>query len=264
MTDVDIIRTSASRPLFLRLTTESWRERLSFSGKLRWIVHEDTLNAVASTACIDYVKGPGCYDRIGCNAPPIGQAKSLTWLWKQAETKYVLSVEDDWLLLEHIDLDRMCALMDAHPEINQIAFFKRPLMEQRHTYVKRSKLVDGIWLTSGPHWAFTPALCRREWLVERWNPKVRPIHHGFQHVIKWGAPTPLTADWTDEHMGTYFLGKIGSYSAGDPRTGLYVQHLGTLAWSARVPTGDPNTKIRYPYSHPNLYYGDMFLRPEES
>ena len=124
--------------------------------------------------------------------------------------------------------------------------------------------MDGIWLTSGPHWAFTPALCRRQWLVDRWAPGVRPIHHGFQHVIKRGAPTPLTADWTDANMGTYFLGKIGGYPAGDPRTGLFVQHLGTAAWSARVPTGDPNTKIRYPYSHPNMYYGDMFLRPEES
>jgi hypothetical protein len=268
---VDIIRTSASRFEMFKASTESWRKRLDFSGTLRWIVNDDALDMGGSRRCLEWAREEGDYDLVRGVSPPRGQEASLDWLWLQAESEYVLSIEDDWFLLERIDLDRICDLMDRRPDINQVGFFKRPLERARSNgfIAEEEEVEPGLWLTTTPYWSFLPSVCRLSFLREKWplNRSGRffgPVNWRFQEVLFDGSPmSPPTPEWVKAHMGTYFQGGIDCGTPGDPRTGLVVQHLGTAGWSARAPEGLP-APVKYPYRHPNLYYGDLFLRPEES
>lgn len=267
---VDVTRASASRPALLAITTPIWRARAHSSGELRWLLHEDVLDRGLSDACLAYARGAGGYAVVREDLPPLGHMGSLGWLWGQADTDYVLNVEDDWVLLEEIDLDRLCGLMDQHPDVNQIAFHKRPVMAYKGTYQKRQRTVDGVLLASSPHWNFIPSLFRRAWVQEQWakGGGCFATHWEFNQYVKREAPLELTPDWTDQYLGTYFLGGVGCGTPFSPDTSFYVQHLGvqsTRTQGAAAVSGGPPRKVVHTYSglHPNLYYGDIFLTPEE-
>jgi len=168
METIDLIRTSASRPNFLKISTASIAKNLKFSGKIRWIIHEDQLDKARSDECMVYIQTCGIYDMFKRDKPPIGQGPSLTWLMSRANTKYILNFEDDWELLKEIDVDKLIKLMDDNQDINQIAFHKRPIMSEKPKFKKKQVFRDGIPLVTSPHWCFTPSIYRMSFLKPKW------------------------------------------------------------------------------------------------
>jgi len=213
MKEMDIMRLSASRPEFLKRSTESLLEKIRFDGKLNWILHEDVLNNKASQEVIRWAEESGIFNKIRLEEPPIGQGNSLTWLIDQTRTPYFLNWEDDYVALEVIDLDLVCRVLDECPDVNQIAFHKRGIMSAKGSFQKKQVERAGVSLVTNPHWAFTPAVWRASYIKPRWEVRGdKGFHWEFNRRLKGmektGDPLP-DADWVIANTGTYYLGEIG-------------------------------------------------------
>jgi len=205
---IDIMRTSASRPDYLKTTTEALQKNLKYDGGFRWLIHEDSLHEEWSKQCTDYINEVGIYDVSKVNQTPIGQGPSLTWLLEQTNTPYILNVEDDYELIKPLDLNPLVDLMDKHPGINQIAFHKRRISWKRGNYFTKKQVVrDGVPLVTDPHWAFTPSLFRLSYLKPKWVSFADNVHWKMNEVLKGGRGM-RDADWVIANTGTYWLGCI--------------------------------------------------------
>jgi len=243
---IDIIRTSSSRPELLELTTESWKKYLKFDGELRWILHEDVLNSDK----IEAIKKIGSnYDIFQINNPAIGQGESLFWLLEQVKTKLILYIEDDWKLLKEINLDELYDLMYTNTDINQITFNKRAIMAKKQWFIKKEIKKDNISLVTDMYWTFIPSLWRIDWIKPKIPEYLKETSGGTcsyglnDHLRKFFgdkmADEDFNADWVIANTGTYFLGnlmknykelvvsgKMDSKDYDKLDNGFYVQHLG--------------------------------------
>ena len=244
MRKVDIMRTSASRPGFLKKSTESLLEFLKPTVEFRWILHEDYVQGPGSDACIAYAKESGVYSIIEKHSPPIGQGPSLGWLLGKCKTPYILNWEDDQELFKEIDIEALCNLMDNNPDINQIGFHKRAIMHEKPGFVKKQTVRDGIPLVTDPHWAFTPSLFRASYLKPKWISFKQTVHWAMNEVLK-GTKGNRDAEWVIANTGTYWLGCINwpdmlmkdhgftEEEAKNCNNGHYHYHLGTGNGSIR-------------------------------
>ena len=233
---IDIMRTSASRPDYLKTTTEALQNHLKYDGGFRWLIHEDSLNEEWSKQCTAYINEVGIYNVSKVNQTPIGQGPSLTWLLEQTNTPYILNIEDDYELIKPLDLNPLVALMDKHPEINQIAFHKRRISWKRGSYfIKKQVVRDGIPLVTDPHWAFTPALWRSSYIKPLWKSFDKNIHWRMNDILK--GDLVRGPEWVMENTGTYFLGYglccLKEFGGDKTReeymqlnNGYYMKHLG--------------------------------------
>lgn len=215
---IDVIRTSASRPDLLEKSTESFNKFVKYSGGLRVLFHEDMLNRPESKKCLQIAERFKFND-IYSHYPPITQGPSLDFLLRKTETTYVLNFEDDWEALREIDLDLAVKIMEENPDVNQIAYHKRKTMADRAGWVKKVVERSGIKLTTNPHWAFTPALWRRDFIMKYW--KTPPAEENpvwfINPLVKRRRGMP-DADYMIKHVGAYFMGPI--------REPAFIWHLG--------------------------------------
>jgi hypothetical protein len=146
---IDIIRTSTSRPEILQVTTDALNKHLKFSGQFRWILHEDVLDKNRFT---NISKACKMYNVMSFNDPPVGLKESMNILLRQTKSKYVLNIEDDWRLLRDIEIDPLIEIMENNEDINQVAFHKRPIGAYKNygslRFKKREVERDGIPLVT--------------------------------------------------------------------------------------------------------------------
>jgi len=214
---IDIIRTSASAPRWIKESTEALKQFLKWSGELRWIVHEDVLNKEASDQCLEYIREN--YDLYEAHNPPIGQGHSLTWLLGQSDSKYILNIEDDFKPVREIDLDLCVNLMETCPDrINQICFNKRETMSEKPGFKKAEVKFGDTTLTTNPHWALIPALWRAEYIKPRWVDFKQGDHWDLNDRLKGRAGKVLPAEWVLNNTKTFYFGPIGERQL--------MQHLG--------------------------------------
>ena len=215
---IDIIRTSASRPELFKASTESLIEGLRYSGKLRWMMHENYLNKSASEQVIRYAKESGLYEVVIESNPSVGQCMGLTKLLRQVRTKYLFNYEDDWEILRPIDLDVASKIMDENPGVNQIAFHKRDTMRECSGLKKAEVVRSGHKLVTSPHWRLTPALWRTSYIRPRW---VATESSNFIWTLNdrlRGANKAPNADWIIRNTGTFYMGGFDEKK--------FVRHLG--------------------------------------
>lgn len=215
---LDIMRTSASRVDLFKYSTEAWRKFIKFSGKLRWMVHEDVLNDQRGSELVMWAK-QNDYEVI-VHRPPIGQGRSLQELLNRVKTKYVLNCEDDFAPIREIDLDLAISLMESNPKVNQICFNKRQTMSGKPGFKKLVIDVDGHKLTTNPHWALIPALWRTDWIRPQWVPFSQGRHWDLNYMLKGKCEHVRPAEWVIENIGTYYMGDIGENQ--------FTEHLGML------------------------------------
>jgi hypothetical protein len=202
---IDIMRTSASRPDFLEHSTEKLIKHLKYTGLFRWLIHEDQLDKNRSDECMKYINECGVYNVIDRHYPPLGQGHSLGWLLNKVRTKYVLNFEDDFEPIKDIDIDILIKLMNDNPDINQIAFHKRPIMKKKPHFIKKQVIKNGITLVTNQHWAFTPSIFRLSFLKPKWQNFPVDPHWKMNGILKQHKKL-RDADWVMKNVGTYFLG----------------------------------------------------------
>ena len=184
------------------------------------ILHEDVLNEEASIKLINWAKKSNLFNEIKADNPPLTQGKSLHWLLSKVNTDYCFNIEDDWEIIQRINLDKLLELMESNKDINQIAFHKRKIMSYRYKFKKIEIERNNIKLTTNPHWAFTPAIGRMSFIRQYWQePPAGENPVWFINPLIKRSKKMRSAEWMIKNVGAYFLGGIGE--------GHYVNHLGT-------------------------------------
>jgi hypothetical protein len=257
--DIDIIRTSASRPELLKISTQSILDHLKFSGNMEFILHEDVLNQASSDECIRYSESLGIYKTIKVDNPPLGHNRSFTWLASQVTSPFFLFWEDDYELLQVMkclnpdckkkttnkykeanqetckhcgssfvesptDLDVLIGLMEKYPQINQIALPKRDILPDKPNFTKKEVKFDDTILTVCHHWYVSPAIWRSSFImpfIQKMNYPKGAGCWGWH----WDINRLLKGDGTIVNAD-WVEKHTGTYYLGEIRSGQRILHLG--------------------------------------
>jgi hypothetical protein len=221
---IDMMILSASRSNLLNETLKSFNEKMKYDGVIRKFLHEDVID-VNDTSNIKEIASKYCNDIIIDN-PAIGHGKSMDKLLSMTNTKYVINWEDDWEMIQEINLTELIRLMDKYEEINQICFHKRILMKGKEFrgkfFHKKEMVYDNITLTTNVHWAFQPALWRKDFAIKHWI-------YNCGNNVAWDINNKMKdrylnenidADFIIKTFGTYFYDGIGKSES------FVLKHLG--------------------------------------
>lgn len=220
--NIDMVISSGSRPEFLKRTLESFSERFKFSGKIRYIFHEDVLLPEKTEEVLDIIK-PYNFAIVQVDNPPLGQPLALNASMQHIKSDYFFNLEDDWVCDRDLPIDHVLALMEKHRDINQVCFNKRSTMTEKYGWKKVEIERDGQCFVTNVHWTLIPSLWRTSFMKKYWKtpPKHCIIQWWWNKEVKQLAQDVdgvRYASWMMENVGAYFLGKYG-----EPP---YVRHIG--------------------------------------
>lgn len=118
---VDITMTATRRPDILRTTLDSFLKLMFFPvrDQVRLIINIDPAGLpVSSFDILDVAREFFPLGNIACRltAEP-GFGSAFCWTWSQVSAPWVFHLEDDWELLQPVDLSAMIALMEEEPDL---------------------------------------------------------------------------------------------------------------------------------------------------
>ena len=207
---IEVMVDSGSRPEILKETLPIIMDRLKFTGRLRWMFHEVLIDRKKSEENLKYVESLGVFDVIESNEP-LGQAISVGNILEHTRSKYLIHIEDDYILTKEINLDHMWHIMEECGDVNQIAFNRRKTMPDVAGWKKRMYDKANHVLTTSPHWRFTPAMWRLSFIKPLWEHWEGPNGHwALNNKLQVGMDnTNKTAELVAERMGTFYYGSVG-------------------------------------------------------
>jgi hypothetical protein len=157
---VTTVLTSCGRFDLLEETVASFLEHFNTD---RLVIAEDSERPDEAAAF--EARFPAAEVRV--NTPKLGQLRSIDALYATLETPYVLHLEDDWRFSQAIDLDRVIAFLDAHPDVSVVCIANR-IFDPRFEKGARRRHHEGldylVWdLDAHPKWfsySFNPSVAR--------------------------------------------------------------------------------------------------------
>ena len=199
---MDLVITSASRPKYLKLCIESIKQFIHYSGKMRWILHEDIYDEEEAKEVIRLATG--VFDEILIDDPPIRIGASNKKLLDIATGDFVFKVEDDTVFRREIDLNEVEEVMRKCMDINQITFPFWKLGDKKEkefgTVNRAGKDLSLCWT-----WVYEPGVWRRQWILDRWVTTDRGDDIG--HYLR--DFKERDKQWLIRNLGSYFWGRFG-------------------------------------------------------
>ena len=167
---IEVMIDSGSRPFLLKKTMPTFIEHFKYSGRLRWMFHEAILDPSLSKENLEWAHSSGIFDVIESTSNPKGEAISINTMLNKTVGKYFIHVEDDYAFRRDVDLDVMVHIFENASDVNQLVFNRRDTMVECANWYKGDYERAGHMLTTSPHWRFTPAIWRLDWIKPRWEP----------------------------------------------------------------------------------------------
>lgn len=219
---ITLAMTSASRPRYLKECLVSLFKNLDGQTLWEdlWILHEDVRDPGQSKVLVKYAEK--FFDKVTVTNPSEGYPRALYKNVHEVKTPYMLHIEEDWLLLHPLDIDKVLHLMETYKnDINQIVFHKRAIQSEFTNYIKKEVTFGDTILTTGKHWHLLPSIWRMDYIKKFFKEPfpVQPGSGAAWHVnrrIK--GNDARDADWNIKNMKSYYYGRIGS--------GHWFHHLG--------------------------------------
>lgn len=124
---IDITMTATRRAAILERTLRSFDEGLLTNYPVRLIINVDPVGPDTDRDIERVLKG--CFVEsnkwryIHYNYPKTASfPKAFTWTWSIAGSfhNYVLHLEDDWVLMRHVDLQKLIEILDSDPRIASV------------------------------------------------------------------------------------------------------------------------------------------------
>lgn len=114
---IDITMTATRRPSIIETTLKSFRKNLLKQKQARLIINIDPIGENCSSE--DIIKIVSKYvDNVVLNIPLIPSfPAAFKWCWDQARAPFILNLEDDWELLEDIDIEKIFRILSMHKEL---------------------------------------------------------------------------------------------------------------------------------------------------
>ena len=154
---VDVTTTAVLRPALLNRTFSSFNNNLfrGVSGcKFRLVINVDLIGENCSAvSVIDVAKKYFNDIKINVSESP-GFTKSVIWCWKNTKSDYVFHLEDDWLLLKHVNLINMISIMDRNKKLGSLRLSKH------YVGSKPSKLLSDGFVIHNNKLSLNPSLMR--------------------------------------------------------------------------------------------------------
>jgi len=213
---------SASRPNLLKQTLPTVLKHLKYSGEIVWVFHEAVLDENKSNECLALIKDYGMIRGKIVQISPTGEGMSIGSILRTVRTDFFIHWEDDFIALREIDLNLMTKIMQRCPDVNQIIFNRRDTMPDVSGWKKREVIRFGEYLTTSPHWRYTPALWRTDFIKPKWQDfPGNNSHWQMNAFLKKGtldSPEMKSAEWVIQNLGTYYFGPIDEKA--------YCRHIG--------------------------------------
>ena len=223
---IDVMITSSSRPHLLITTVESFLERVrSENVSIRLLLHEDVIDKKKSEECIEWAEDTELFSTVISHGPYIGLGPSIYHMMKNHVTSDLMFyLQDDFVLIRHLDLDVAVNMFKNFPMINQIRYNKRKTMSYvgdnpKKRWLKKEMLFGNQVMTVSPHWFLNPTIWRMNFITDKFVPSVVHCNWRTNDVLKQGREKKdLTPEWIAENMGTFIFGGIGEPA--------FFQHIG--------------------------------------
>lgn len=216
---IDILITSSSRPDLLCKTIETMQQKIKYSGSFRWLLHEDVLDNNKSAQVKHYAKYSRQFDVIVASDPSVGLGQSIYMMFPYIKSDIFFRTDDDWEYVREIDLDPIISIFEHHEKVNQIIFNKRCIAEFQNTFKRKSIEFDNIWLTVTRSWGWIPALWRTDFVRRHY--KLKTVDSNIEFFNNLKGREDITAEYMEQNIGSYFLGKIGDKGEWVKHTGGY-------------------------------------------
>lgn len=200
---VDIVMTATRRPEVLKETLNSFYRNFfaPVRDRCRLIINIDPVGEnIPSCDIIDIASAYFTRNFIGLPSTP-SFPRAFKWCWEKVEAPWVFHLEDDWGLLESVDITAMIAMMEKHQDL---ASLRLPKFSSGESHMKNWNLFfpwngeffgcpDNLRQTAG--FAGHPSLLRGDFvkkcaplISEELNPEKQ--FHGdndplVYEVLKW-------------------------------------------------------------------------------
>jgi hypothetical protein len=207
-------------------------EHMIYRQKFRFFVHEDTVFFDKSQEVMAWLTDAEWPHVIRQSISPIGLGHAMEAMLPLIESKYMFYLQEDWEFERYVDVDQVVWMMDQHPEINSILFFKYRTPGVINGFPLEETSFEGKYCCLYNTWSLLPSVWRTEFVQKRWKTrKERP--EGFFTNSLGSAQQRASPKFCREHLGVYIWGPQGNYRM--------VRHLGNT-WrmaSWRLEDGEP-------------------------
>jgi glycosyltransferase involved in cell wall biosynthesis len=124
---IDILMVATLRPDILKRTLDSWcKNMLTDRNRYRLVLHIDAIGEDCKPEeILNIAKSYFSDIKYKINLKDFSHSKAFQWTWDQAETEYVLMIDDDWELLKEIDINN---LITVHRKLKDLANLRLPKM----------------------------------------------------------------------------------------------------------------------------------------
>lgn len=214
---LDILITGSSRPELFPYCLESFKRMIHFSGRMRFILHEDFVLPNKS----DRVIGLSSIEDFDCilkTNPAQGLGNALVLGLKEVQTPFVFYLQEDWEFERPVDLDLLLYVMQQYDEINSFIFNKnRNFSGQMSFPMHECLFLYEVKACVSPGWFLLPSLWRTEFIRQRWKPHAERPEGKFTRSFG-SHEQRKDSEFCKREMGAFLLGPAGDYR--------YVRHLG--------------------------------------
>lgn len=233
---LDILITSSSRPRCFKRTVESFIDKAEYSGKFRFLVHEDCVFPVMSRKVKAWLNEFVKYDDrqvIYCeDDPPIGLGNAIMKMLPKIQGELFFYSQDDWEFERTIPLDDMIGVMRhniSFQDINQLILSGYRLFDtERMVKGEKVKIRFPERRVDFPDSDRT-FLIRRNW---RWGMGI-----GLWKT-RWAKTLPLKDNKVSD-LSHDLRVKHNTYLWGPKEDWRYVMHLGGFLKMNRLENGLP-------------------------
>lgn len=226
MQNLDGIVIAASRSSELKRTVESIKTNIVTNRKTKWFLHNDCLNEDESKKVMEI--GIENFNNIESDYPMIGQLHAIYRTLQKTTAKYILYWQDDFILKEKVDIDKIIALMDNNTFINQITFFKTTISGSRDGHPRKEIERNGIKLTAEYKFVSMVGIWRASFIKPIWSKYIKNIGIGNNAWALMSGQINNAGerkhgewpdiDWVIANVGAFYYGGVGFPSI--------VEHIG--------------------------------------
>lgn len=133
---LDITMTAVRRPEILKRTLHSFYKNMlhPIIDRCRLIINVDPIGEDIESFKMDPIVS-AYFRRYAINLPMSAHfPTAFHWTWSKATAPWVLNLEDDWELLEFIDINSMIRTMKHHPDLAslRLPFFNSTELEMKN------------------------------------------------------------------------------------------------------------------------------------
>lgn len=117
---IDITMTACKRPEIIERTLSSFRERM-FDGSERLIINVDNagLDNISQYDIVELARR--YFSKITYRTPKNPSfPDAFKWVWLQAKADYIFHLEDDWELLQPVDVTEMLSVMSKNKDLVEL------------------------------------------------------------------------------------------------------------------------------------------------